>query len=235
MKIAICDDEIQFIDSICPLFIQWAKRHGIPLTLHRFTDGDALVMAHRKECMDFIILDIIMPLLSGIDTAKELRNHDSEVPIVFLTSSREYAVDSYDVRALNYLIKPVEPTKLFQVLDDFLKKHDLPKAAFTARTPDGFCKIIIADVLYLEAQNKQVIIYLSNGKIITIREQFSKCEEVFSPKNGFCKCHRSYIVNLSHVEQFSKTEITMSQGTHIPISRNNYPFFKETYFNHMFD
>lgn len=235
MKIAICDDEIHFIDAICPLLEQWAKERGVKLTLCRFTNGDDLVEAHRNECMDLIILDVIMPLLSGIDAARELRNRNQTVPIIFLTSSREFAVDSYEVKAFNYLIKPVDKTKLFLTLDDFLKIYNQPKNFFVAKTTDGFCKIAIADVDYLEAQNKLVLVHLTNGRTIEIRELFSKCAEVFSPENGFCCCHRSYIVNLSNVEQFSKTEVVTIHNAVIPISRNNYTAFKETYFNHMFE
>ena len=234
MKIAICDDEIYFIDAICPLLEQWAKERGMKLTLYRFTNGDDLVEAHQRECIDLIILDVIMPLLSGIDTARELRNTNQTVPIVFLTSSKEFAIDSYEVKALNYLIKPVDKEKLFLTLDDFLKTLNLPKNFFVAKTADGFCKIAIADVDYLEAQNKQVIVHLTNCRTIEIRELFSKCAEVFSPENGFCCCHRSYIVNLSNVEQFSKTEVVTIHNAVIPISRSNYVAFKETYFNHMF-
>ena len=234
MKIAICDDEIYFIDAICPLLEQWAKERGMKLTLYRFTNGDDLVEAHQRECMDLIILDVIMPLLSGIDTARELRNTNQTVPIVFLTSSKEFAIDSYEVKALNYLIKPVDKEKLFLTLDDFLKTLNLPKNFFVAKTADGFCKIAIADVDYLEAQNKQVLVHLTNGRTIEIRELFSKCTEVFSPENGFCCCHRSYIVNLNNVEQFSKTEVVTIHNAVIPISRRYYVAFNETYFNHMF-
>ncbi len=234
MKIAICDDEIQFIDALCPLLEQWAKKHEISLTLHRFTNGDDLIAAHQDECMDLIILDMIMPLLSGMDTARELRNINQTVPIVFLTSSKEFAIDSYEVKALNYLIKPVDHVKLFHTLDDFLKSFTLAQTTFTARTTSGFCRIILTDVDYLEAQNKQVLVHWTNGRTTVIRELFSKCEEVFSPENGFCRCHRSYIVNLRNIEQFSKTEITTSHSAVIPISRSNYTAFKEIYFNYMF-
>ena len=234
MRIAICDDEIQFVDTICSLLEQWGQEHEIKLTLYRFTDGDDLIAAHQNECMDLIILDVIMPLLSGIDTAKELRNMNQAVPIVFLTSSREFAVDSYEVKAFNYLIKPVDRAKLFTTLDDFSKTFNLPQTTYTAQTGSGFCRIIIANVDYLEAQNKQVLVHLTDGKTIIIRELFSKCEEVFSPENGFCRCHRSYIVNLNNVEQFSKTGLTTIYNAAIPISRNSYTAFKETYFNYMF-
>lgn len=235
MKIAICDDEIHFIDAICPLLEQWAKEREMNLTLYRFTNGDDLIKAHRNEWMDLIILDVIMPLLNGIDVAKELRNTNRTVPIVFLTSSKEFAVDSYEVKAFNYLIKPVDQAKLFLTLDDFLKTFELPKTFFIAKTADGFCKIVIANVDYLEAQNKQVLVHLTNDRTIAIRELFSKCAEVFSPENGFCCCHRSYIVNLRNVDQFSKTEVITIHNAVIPISRNNYAAFKETYFNHMFE
>lgn len=235
MKIAVCDDEVQFIDEICPMLEQWAKERGVKLTIYRFSNGDDLLDAHQSEYMDLIILDVIMPLLSGIDAARELRNTNQTVPIIFLTSSREYAVDSYEVKALNYLIKPVDTANLFLTLDDFLKTFKMPKSFFTAKTADGFCRIVIADVDYLEAQNKQVLVHLSNDRTIVIRELFSKCAEVFSPDNGFCCCHRSYIVNLNNVEQFSKTEVTTVHKAVIPISRNSYATFKETYFNYMFE
>ena len=158
MKIAVCDDEIHFIDAVCSLLEQWGRERGMKLALYRFTNGDDLIEAHQRECMDLIILDVIMPLLSGIDTARELRNTNQTVPIVFLTSSREFAVDSYEVKALNYLIKPIDQAHLFRILDEFLKTYHFTKNFFTAKTADGFCRIAISDVDYLEAQNKRILL-----------------------------------------------------------------------------
>lgn len=234
MKIAICDDEIHFIDAVCPMLEQWAKERGMKLTLYRFTNGDDLLTAHSRIGMDLIILDIIMPLFGGMDAARELRNTNHTVPIIFLTSSREFAVDSYEVKAFHYLLKPVDQAKLFLVLDEFMKTFQLPNTFFHARTADGFCRIEIDDVDYLEAQNKQVLVCFTDGRTIAIRELFSRCSEFFSLENGFCRCHRSYIVNLSHVEQFTKKEVTTIYNAAIPISRNNYEAFKEAYFNYMF-
>ncbi len=185
--------------------------------------------------MDLIILDVIMPLLNGMDTARELRDADQTVPIVFLTSSREFAVDSYEVKAFHYLIKPVDAGKLFSVLDNFKKTLNLRKNTFAAQTKDGFLSIPVSDVDFLEAQNKQVLFHMSDGTKITVQELFSRCAEIFSPENGFCRCHRSYIVNLSCVRLFTKTEITTFGDALVPISRNSYAAFKEIYFQHMFE
>lgn len=234
VKIAVCDDEFQFLDAFCPLIEQWTKNHDIPLTLYKFTNGDDLITAHNSECMDLIILDVIMSPLNGMDTARELRRNDHLVPLIFLSSSSEFAVDSYEVKAFYYLIKPVDSEKLFPILDEFLRTCQRLKSVYIAPTADGFCKIAIADVEYLEAQNKRVLVCLSDGRRIEIRELFSKCEEVFSPKNGFCRCHRSYIVNLNYMNQFSKTWILTRHNFKIPISRNGYTAFKEAYFQNMF-
>lgn len=234
MKIAICDDELSYLDETERLLTQWADQRGIDVTLYRFTNGDDLIQAHQTYCMDLILLDIIMPLLNGMDTARELRHDHQSVPIIFLTSSREYAVDSYEVKAFHYLMKPLESDHLFRVLDDFWQTTHTARESFAAQTDTGFCRITLEDVDYLEAQNKRVLVSLSNDTDIEIRELFSKCEEIFSLEKGFFKCHRSYIVNLNHVEQFTKTQISTKNGTNIPISRNNYAAFKEAYFSYMF-
>ena len=72
MKIAVCDDEIQFVNVTCEMLKEWAYLREIPLTLCRLTNGDDLIMAHQQQCMDLILLDVVMPLLNGIDTAREL-------------------------------------------------------------------------------------------------------------------------------------------------------------------
>ena len=234
MNIAICDDEILFTRELSSLLTHWAEKNDFSLTLYPYSNGDDLLTALRTIPVDLIFLDIIMPLLNGIDTAREIRSMGLTVPVIFLTSSREFALDSYDVKAFHYLLKPVNTLKLFSVMDDFFKTYHVPAETFVAHTADGFCSITLNDVDYLEAQNKQVLVCLSNGTTLKIRELFVKCEGVFTPEKGFFKCHRSYIVNLSHIKQFTRTMVTTGISS-VPISRNNYSAFKDAYFSYMFD
>ena len=108
------------------------------------------------------------------------------------------------------------------------KRHSLP------RWQGGSCNITLDETVCLEAQNKEVIVYLANGTELKIKELFSDCANVFTIEKGFFKCHRSYIVNMKYIEQFTKTQLTTKSGIKIPVSRNNYPAFKETYFSYMF-
>ena len=194
-----------------------------------------MILAQKSECFDLIFLDVLMPLLNGIDTAKELRRQNQNVPIIFLTSSKEFAFDSYEVKALQYLLKPVSPNQLWSIMDDFMALIKNQKEIFVARTSDGFCKIALEDTNYLEAQNKSVLVFPRNGTSIEIRELFSRCEEVFSLEQGFFRCHRSYIINLNFVNQFTKNSVTMTDGVTLPISRNRSLAFKEAYFSYMFE
>ncbi len=235
MKIAICDDEAISLELTCMMLEDWALLRHISIEIRRFTNGDDLLDALQTGCPDLVFLDVVMPLLNGIDTAKELRAANDTLPIIFLTSSREFAVDSYEVKALNYLIKPVVKEHLFAILDDFARTIQKPEDVFMAQTTLGFCKINIADVDYLEAQNKQVSAYLSNGTTLQLREQFATCEAAFTEEKGFFRCHRSYIVNLKRIGQFSKDTIITDNHAKLPIARNSYIAFKDAYFNYMFD
>lgn len=234
MKIGICDDEKYFIEGVRHLVEEWARQHDIFISIYEFTNGDDLIREHEKNCMDLIILDVIMPLFNGIDTAKELRINDKKVPVIFLTSSREYAVESYDVHAFYYLIKPVKKDRFFKVMDEFLAGFEEKKETFFAKIQGGSCNITLDETVCLEAQNKQVIVYLSDGRQLKIKELFSDCAEVFTMEKGFFKCHRSYIVNMKYIEQFTKTQLITKTGIKIPVSRNNYAVFKDTYFSYMF-
>ena len=141
MKIAICDDEVAVSEVTKSLLQQWAIHQSISLSVHCYENGDDLILAQKSECFDLIFLDVLMPLLNGIDTAKELRRQNQNVPIIFLTSSKEFAFDSYEVKALQYLLKPVSPNQLWSIMDDFIALIKNQKEIFVARTSDGFAKL----------------------------------------------------------------------------------------------
>ena len=120
MKIAICDDEVAVSEVTKSLLQQWAFHRSISLSVHSYENGDALILAQKSECFDLIFLDVLMPLLNGIDTAKELRRQNQNVPIIFLTSSPEFAVESYSVGAYFYQLKPIWEGSFFRLMDAVL-------------------------------------------------------------------------------------------------------------------
>ena len=121
IRIAICDNEQEFLTQLDSTLTQWSTPPA-RISTECFDNGDALISAHKNSPFDIILLDIVMPIFTGIETAHEIRKFDKNVKIVFLTSSPEFAVDSYSVKASNYLLKPVSTHKLFICIDELYEE-----------------------------------------------------------------------------------------------------------------
>lgn len=230
IRIAVCDDSPKFLQQALNMVERWSQQCGIPTEIYPFDNGDALLSKNAVTHMDIIFLDIIMPLQNGIDTAKELRQSDNAVKIIFLTSSPEFALESYEVKAQGYLLKPVTYEKIKETLDDCSHSFETEAENIVLKTAFGYQKLYFHDIEYLEAQNKRVVFYLRTGKTVEAAEPLHSLEERLSINDGFFKCHRSYLVYIPNVDHFSMTEITTKSGRSIPIARGYGKAFKDAYF-----
>lgn len=234
LKIAICDDSPLFLKQACLAVRKWAQKSPFTVELYTYDNGDELIIANKTEPFDIILLDILMPLLNGMETARELRQHDKSVKIIFLTSSPEFALESYDVKAYSYLLKPVNDEKLEDILNECVQTFATDPKNLILKTSFGYQKIYYHEIEFAEAQNKKVLFRLRSGNTIESCDPFHFFEDMLTLKDGFFKCHRSYLVYLPNVDHFTATEITTKSGKHIPIARSYSKTFKEAYFAQMF-
>lgn len=230
IRIAVCDDSPEFLQQALNMVERWSQQCGIPTEIYPFDNGDALLSKNAVTHMDIIFLDIIMPLQNGIDTAKELRQSDNAVKIIFLTSSPEFALESYEVKAQGYLLKPVTYEKIKETLDECSHSFETEAENIVLKTAFGYQKLYFHDIEYLEAQNKRVVFYLRTGKTVEAAEPLHSLEERLSINDGFFKCHRSFLVYIPNVDHFSMTEIITKTGRSIPIARGYGKAFKDAYF-----
>ncbi len=234
IRLAVCDDDVQCLHGTKKMIEEWSEHHEIRIQIKCFDNGDSLIKSVAPAHFDIIFLDIMMPLLNGMDTAREIRQLDKAVKIVFLTSSPEFALESYAVKASGYLLKPFGFEQLSEVLADCtltLKKE--PKNLLL-KSACGYHKIYLQDIVYIEAQNKHVAFYLNSGPPLIITEPFYSFENKLLAQDGFFKCHRSYIVSMPYVHSFTLCEITMKSGCQIPIARGIGKAFQDAYFSFMF-
>lgn len=235
MRIAICDDDASFISHASVLLKHWTEHSPArEVTLETFTDGDSLTEAHALAAFDLILLDVIMPAIDGISVARRIRSNDRRVKIVFLTSSSEFAVDSYTVKATNYLLKPLNPTAFFKCMDEIEQEDLASSCVIPIKGAWAVHRINAAAIELVEARGKHVEITLSGGKVIESIEPLYALESKLLIENGFFKCHRSYIVNINHIGTYSTDQVTMRSGKLVPISRSCRPEFKEAYFSVIF-
>lgn len=235
LRIAICDDMPIFLQEIQTQLNNWKDR---PCVLHidTYTAADALLKAHQLAPYDIILMDIVMPLLNGIEAARELRQTDSSVPIVFLTNSTDFAVDAFAVRANHYLLKPVDASMLYQCLNDLYHNiHKKDEYIIFRNHAATVHRILVQDIESVEAHLKQMQIILTDGRSLWSTDPLYYFEEKLLKKNYFIKCHRSYLVNLYHIQTLTKNQLTMRAGHQIPVSRNAQKKVEEAYFSLLFD
>ena len=233
LKIAVCDDTHAFLTDTQEMIRQWPNRPA-GMSVSIFSDADALLEAHRADPFDLIFLDVVMPLLNGIEAASEIRRRDRSVKIVFLTVSPEFAVDSYTVKASNYLLKPVSRQRLFACLDEIKGEIQETAKSITVKSTSAFHRIKLQDIEYLESQGKLVYFCLAKDQAVYGTDPLYVYEKDLLLEDGFFKCHRSYLVNINKIQTYTPKEITMDSGFRIPISRSCQKEFETAYFSTLF-
>ena len=234
IRIAICDDDPSCVTTIRRAVQNWAEKSDLSVSISVFQNADDLLLHFQTSACDIIMLDVIMPLLNGMETAYEIRKEDPSVKILFLTSSPEFAVESYEVRASGYLLKPIQTDKLERVLMECVRSLALEPTSIVVRTLFGFQKISLQSIECVEAQNKKVVFYLQHGRHLEVQDALSNCAAALTLENGFFKCHRSYIVSIPNTDHFSSTEVLTRSGLAVPIARGYAKAFRDAYFDYMF-
>ena len=234
IKISICDDDALCLQNINEAVSRWALQNKVQVCVESFDNGDRLLEHCKREHTDIILLDIIMPLLNGMDVAREIRESDRNTKIVFLTLSSEFAIESYDVEAAGYLLKPVNEARLFALLNKCLNEANRPMDSITLHTISGYQNVYLHNIEYLEAQNKKVIIALNDGSRLETASTLSFYEKQLTIDKGFFKCHRSYIVYMPAIDHFNNNEIITKTGVKLSISRGLGKMLQDTYFTYMF-
>lgn len=233
IKIAICDDMNNCLIEAKDMIMKWKCPDEVLIKTYK--DADALMNAHASMSFDMIFLDVIMPLLNGLEAAKELRQNDRNVKIVFLTTSTEYALDAYSVKADNYLLKPLKASQLYECLDTLYTDITTLDKTITVKTNHAIHRILLRNIEYIEAQNKQISFVLSDGTELLSVNPLYTYEDQLLLKDGFFKCHRSYIVNLYKIRTYTQKELIMRSGHVIPISRSCRKEFENAYFTLLFE
>lgn len=240
MKIAVCDDnknELFIINKILEEFIA-SQFPNNKITYTAFQSSiDLLNAIECGQYFDILLLDIVMPLMNGIQLADEIRTKNISSKIIFLTSSSEYAIDSYSVGAYYYLLKPIKKETLVSLLKkiSFEFFNDIEKYLFIKNTTT-LSKIALSQLEYVEVINRTLFFHLINGEILkSTFLTISELEKELLINKQFAKPHRSYIINMDHIRNLSSNGITTIGGASIPISRNLYKGIKQQYIDYSFE
>ncbi|MGI6585279.1 MAG: LytR/AlgR family response regulator transcription factor [Lutisporaceae bacterium] len=232
LQIAVCDDNMDELSNIVQLMNQYRVSKHLDCEFANFQNGFELIAILEKgKRFDIYCLDIIMPGFTGIEVAKEIRNFDKTAPILFFTSSPEFALESYSVKAINYILKPISKEKLFFTFDDILEriKAEKKEAAIVVKSNEGIQRILISNLVFAEVIGRNVLYHLLSGKVVECTESFSSACDNLLKYGQFIKTHRSYIVNMQYIDTISNHQVTLQTLSRIPISQGKAREIKERY------
>lgn len=234
LRIAICDDNSRDLSHITSLVESYKKNKKTDIVYMSFHNAiDLLESLKKKEC-DLLLLDVLMPGFNGLQAAHELRKQNDKIEIIFLTSSPEYAVESYNVRAHHYLLKPATEDKLFPLLDKLIEKLKKPEEAIIVKSSSSVFTIPYKNIEYVEINAKTIYFYLTDNDVKKVSGSMAEYEALLLKRPGFIKVHRSYLVNLQWVQQLNQKELITLTGRKVPIARTVYTQIRTAYTQFLF-
>ncbi len=233
LQLALCDDEQTYHETIKELIRQYKQANpDRSLSLSSFLSGKEL-LNHVDEYggFDLYILDCIMPEMNGIELGAALRGRDDHGMVIYLTTSPDFALDSYKVEALHYLLKPVDAMLFFQCLDKAYHSFSkMIQAVISVKTSDSIRIISVPDIRFAERTGKQVSYHLTDNTVIqsaTFNGSFQNAIADLLAHKGMIPVGSSFVVNLFHVTEVTRSDLVLTGNLHVPIPRRMYETVKK--------
>ncbi len=227
MRFLICDDMQSEIDTLSKLLE--SEGHAV-VAFNR--GADALEYIEDGGAADACVFDIVMPEMTGVELADNLRKIGWAGRIVFLSTSSNYGPQAFEVNAFSYLLKPVTPERVRVMLNKLLDaEKDTDTKSLTLKT-GGVIRIVrYRDISHAEAMRHSVVYHLTDGTAVEVHSSFLDAAKQLASDRRFARCHRSYIVNMHEIDTIAGYEIVMRGGARVSVSKS-YADIKKRYFEH---
>lgn len=203
MYIAVCDDQIEELEKLTALLQAWQSDRRSDVRFQTFRSGGQLLDAARAERFTLYLLDVLMPGMTGMDAAREIRSFDAAADIIFLTTSPGFAYESYGVRAAEYLLKPINAKLLYPVLDKLYLRDQKPQDGLTVKSNGMLVRLPFSQLSYVEVNGKHLFFNMADGTVYEVAASMREYEGALLARPEFMRVHRSYIVNMLQAEKLS--------------------------------
>lgn len=225
LVIGICDSETSVRSLLTGFAERYFRETGIHLQLLSYSSGEKLLKNYMLE-LDLVFLEIPFRKMNGLAIAERIRQQDSRVRIVFLTTVLSYVLEAYEAGVNNYLLKPLSYAKFCGELSRALEeKNSADALCFLEENRSGIYKIYLHQILYIETDKKHTLIHTGQESIISYRQM--KQHEALFAGTSLVRCHAAYLVNLRYFQKLEGAVLTLTDGTQIPVSRGRRAFFMD--------
>lgn len=237
IKVAFCDDESSVLDELKGLLGRYRTKQNREIMCDTFFSSLELMAEIEKGVhYDILFLDIILPNENGIRIAKEIRQCDSVVKIIFLTSSSEFAVQSYAVGAYFYQMKPIWEENFFSLMDSAISQCQKERQhSLILRCKNGITRIGLDRLEYCEVLGRTLLFHMENGEVLEAVGSMDRLYGQLSRYENFMRPHRAFLVNMEYIRNISYKAVTMESLAEIPIPHGKCSEIKNMYFEYAFD
>lgn len=236
IKVAFCDDDLVVLNEISSLLDRYRAEHDQEIVCMAFHSPLELLTEIEKGLRpDILFLDVIMPGENGISVAKEIRQFDNIVKIIFLTSSVEYAVESYMVGAYFYQIKPLYEDSFFKLMDSVIAECEkIRQYSLILRCKGGITRVRLEKLEYCEIIGRTLLFHMEDGKVLESSGSLDELCGKLAQHDNFLRPHRSFLVNMEYIQNISCKTITMENFAEIPIPHGKCSEIKNRYLEYAF-
>ena len=218
MRIAICEDDPSDREKLKSYIDSYCHRHCYHGEVSLFGSGEYLLKAFFPGAFDLLFLDIYLPGISGMKTARQIRESDRDCLLVFITNSENHSMEGFLVQASGYVVKPLKAEQMDSTLHMCRQAFERNSRMITVPLAGEKRSLPLANLLYVEVIDKNSIFHMKNGTL-TVRLPLDEIEVKLGGE-PFLRCHRSYIVNMNHVAGLSDPDLLLDNGDTVPIRKN---------------
>lgn len=219
-RIAVCDDEVITCEKIRRFLLQFREAADIQLSAESFYSGKDFVRRLDEETFDMIFLDIELPDQNGVEIGRYIRNvcQNQKTQIVYISSKTHYALELFQMRPLDFLVKPVGYGDVEKVMKVFLELSDTGHEIFEYQSGQSFYRVPCDEILYFSSEGRQVKVQAIGKKEYPMF--YGKLDQVLKQlSGGFLMIHKSFVVNTRYIKQYNYESVVMINGDELSISR----------------
>ena len=232
MRVAIIDDRSDDRGQLSQELDSVLREKGYEVeAIDTYPGGEEFLRAFEPSKYDLLFFDIYMDGMSGIEAAAEVRKADRKVRLVFVTTSNDFAAESYSLRADYYLLKPFVHEDIVKAVN-IIDLADYERQRVVRLPDDSTC--LLHDIIYTEYYNHKIILRLKNGRKKKLRASQSKIESILCANEPFVTCTKGVIVNLEYVQRIEDGTIFLMEDHQVPVSRRRMAEIRKSHADYMF-
>ena len=233
MRIGICDDLISDRIHLGELVSAYYGTRGIHVDIDEFESGEELMDAFTEGKYQIIFLDVYMGALSGVQAARAIRETDPACSLIFTTTSPDHAIDSYEVHASDYLLKPFGAREVEEALAWCSESMEEQLRGIALKSGEADGTVLLKDIVYIGSAGKGAEVHTAGGEKLTTEKNLTDMEKEIDDVD-FLRCHKGFLVNLNHIKRPENGVFIMDTGESVPISADNHERIRHAFFDWAF-